>query len=64
VDALGNYGKASMPEQGNPPNPWRKIIIIIIIIIMNYSFLNFSQSTTTKKYQRKKEHCLVFYFSM
>jgi len=34
VDALGNDGNASMPEQFNRPNPLRKIIIIIIIIIM------------------------------
>ena len=40
VDALGNDGNASMPEQVNRLNTWRKmmkniiIIIIIIIIIM------------------------------
>ena len=33
VDAPGNDGNASMPEQVKRPNPWRKIIIIIIIII-------------------------------
>jgi hypothetical protein len=27
VDALGNDGNASMPEQVNRPNPWKKIII-------------------------------------
>ena len=32
VDAPGNDGNASMPEQVKRPNPWRKIIIIIIII--------------------------------
>ena len=36
VDALGNDGNASMPEQVNRPNPWRKMIIIIIIIGMIY----------------------------
>ena len=35
VDAPGNDGSASMPEQVKRPNPWRKIIIIIIIIIIN-----------------------------
>ena len=29
VDALGNDGNASMPEQVNRPNPWRKMMIII-----------------------------------
>ena len=33
VDALGNDGNASKPEQVNHPNQWRIIIIIIIIII-------------------------------
>jgi len=26
VDALGNDGNASMPEQVNRPNPWRKMM--------------------------------------
>jgi len=34
VDAPGNDGNASMPEQVKQPKPWRKIIIIIIIIII------------------------------
>jgi hypothetical protein len=36
VDALGNDGNASMPEQFKRPNQWRKIIIIIIIIIIKW----------------------------
>jgi hypothetical protein len=31
VDALGNYGNASMPEQVNRPNPWRRMIMMISI---------------------------------
>ena len=33
MDAPGNDGYASMPEQVKRPNPWRKIIIIIIIVV-------------------------------
>jgi hypothetical protein len=32
VDALGNGGNASMPEQVNRPNPWRKKMMMVIII--------------------------------
>jgi hypothetical protein len=48
VDALGNDGNASMPEQVNRPNPWRKIIIIIIIIIIGtvYFVTNWNHPTT------------------
>jgi len=28
VDALGNDGNASMPEQVNRPNPWRKMMMM------------------------------------
>jgi hypothetical protein len=28
VDALGNDGNASMPEQINRPNPWRKMMMM------------------------------------
>ena len=39
MDAPGNDGNASMPEQVKRPNPWRKMttmmmMMIIIIIIM------------------------------
>jgi uncharacterized integral membrane protein len=34
VDAPGNYGNASMPEQVKRPNLWRKIVVVIIIIII------------------------------
>jgi hypothetical protein len=29
VDALRNDGKASMPEQVNRPNPWRKMMMMM-----------------------------------
>jgi hypothetical protein len=32
VDAPGNSGNASMPEQVKRPNPWRKMMMMIIII--------------------------------
>jgi len=32
VDAPGNDGNASMPEQVKRPNPWRKMMIIYIYI--------------------------------
>jgi hypothetical protein len=32
VDAPGNNGNASMPEQVKRPNPWRKMMIIISTI--------------------------------
>ena len=31
MDALGNDGNASMPEQVNRPNPWRKVMLMIMI---------------------------------
>ena len=46
VDALGNDGNASMPEQVKRPNPWRKMITM-----MNSSFempvINFEQLGVT-----------------
>jgi hypothetical protein len=43
VDAPGNDGNASMPEQFKGPKPWRKkkiiIIIIIIIIFQGYKLI-------------------------
>jgi len=34
VDVLGNDGNASMPEQVNRHNPWRRMMMIIIIIVI------------------------------
>jgi hypothetical protein len=31
VDAPGNGGKASMPEQVKRPNPWRKMMMMIMM---------------------------------
>jgi hypothetical protein len=31
VDAPGNHGKASMPEQVKRPNPWKKKIMIMTL---------------------------------
>ena len=39
VDAVGNDGNASMPEQVNRPNPWRKMMM------MKYSFWHPLEST-------------------
>jgi hypothetical protein len=30
VDALGNDGNASMPEQVNRPNPWKKKMMMMV----------------------------------
>jgi len=30
MDAPGNDGKASMPEQVKRPNPWRKMMMMIM----------------------------------
>jgi len=32
MDALGNDGKASVPEQVNRPNPWSKTIMLMNIL--------------------------------
>jgi hypothetical protein len=37
VDALGNDGNASMPEQVNRPNPRRMMIMMMMIIIMCFN---------------------------
>ena len=33
VDALGNDGNASIPEQVNRPNPWRKMIMKMMMMM-------------------------------
>jgi hypothetical protein len=32
MDAPGKDGNASMPEQVNGPNPWRKMVMMMMII--------------------------------
>ena len=34
VDALGNDGKASMPEHVKRPNPWRKMMMMMMTMMM------------------------------
>ena len=38
MDALGNDGNTSMPEQVKQPNPWRKMMNIYIYIYI-YAFV-------------------------
>ena len=35
VDAPGNDGNASIPEQVNRPNPWRKMMMMIMMMTEN-----------------------------
>jgi len=37
VDAPGNDGNASMPEQVRRPNPWRKMMMAIAFVFTNCS---------------------------
>jgi len=41
VDALGNDGKASMPEQVKRPNPWRKMMMTTMMMIMDRAFCSY-----------------------
>jgi hypothetical protein len=34
VDAPGNDGNASMPEDFKRPNPWRKMMMMMMMIMM------------------------------
>ena len=34
MDAPGNDGNASMPEQVKRPNPWRKIVLMMMMMMM------------------------------
>ena len=36
VDALGNDGNASMPEQVKRPNPLRKMMMMMVMTIFNF----------------------------
>ena len=38
VDALGIGGNASMPEQVNRPNPWRKMMMMMMMMMMMSHF--------------------------
>ena len=36
VDAIGKDGNASMPEQVNRSNPWRKMMMMMMMMMMIY----------------------------
>jgi hypothetical protein len=38
LDALGNDGNASMPEQVKRPNPWRKMMMMMMISVSIHEF--------------------------
>jgi len=40
VDAPGNDGNASMPEQLKRPNPWRKMMMMIMMMMKEVSNLD------------------------
>ena len=44
VDALGNDGNASMPEQVNRPNPWRKMTMIYLAYVFRAILANKQRS--------------------
>ena len=37
VDAPGNDGNASIPEQVKRPNPWRKMMMMMMMMIVGHS---------------------------
>jgi len=42
VDALGNDDNASMPEQVNRPNPWRKLMMMMTMMMMTMMMMMMS----------------------
>jgi hypothetical protein len=40
VDAPGNDGNASMPEQVKRPNPWRKMMMMMMILQVHLNFID------------------------
>ena len=44
MDAPGNDGNASMPEQVKRPNPWRKMMMMVMIN-MNKNFIDASNTS-------------------
>ena len=49
VDALGNDGNASMPEQVKRPNPWKKkkkmmMIMVMMMMVMMMTINTFAKS--------------------
>ena len=39
VDAIGKDGNASMPEQVNRPNPWRKMMMMMMMMPLRFEDL-------------------------
>ena len=52
VDALGNDGNASMPEQVRQPNPWRKMVMMMMMMMM---MMTFKPSLVTGRTRRNTE---------
>jgi hypothetical protein len=47
VDALGIDGKASMPEQVNQRNPWRKIMMMMMMMMtIKWEFILLTRNVT------------------
>ena len=44
VDAPGNDGKASMPEQVKRPNPWRKMMMMMKMMVMKINIMKIPDS--------------------
>jgi len=49
VDAPGNDGNASMPEQIKRPNPWRKIMMMMTMMMMNFMLQYHKENITLCK---------------
>jgi hypothetical protein len=43
VDAPGNDGNASMPEQVKQPNPWRKMMMMMMMMMTTTSSENITE---------------------
>jgi len=47
VDALGNEGNASMPEQVKRLNPWRKMMMMMMMMILHRNMIIYVAIPTT-----------------
>jgi hypothetical protein len=53
MDAPGKDGNASMPEQVNRPNPWRKKMVVMIFMkIYKYTVHAFKSTDFKRRYTR------------
>jgi len=48
VDAPGNDGNASIPEQVKRPNPWRKMMMMMMIYIYIYIYTHIYTYTNAR----------------